>query len=503
MNTNHRVARLVYNNPDYFVYKASGRYLRSYQRDVLNAIIQSIREKAGRSFVIIFSRQSGKNELQAQMFVYLLAALSNYALNIVSVSPTFKPQTLNAMNRLDTVLSRNIFTRLSWKRTEGFKYRVGKCRVIFLSGDPSANVVGETAHILLSIDEAQDISINRFDKSFAPMTAAHNATRVFWGTSWISDTLLSRERRAAEAAQKADGIRRVWIVPGPEIAKEVPSYADFLASEIKHLGRNHPIIRTQYFCEEIDAQAGMFNPTRRALMTGDQPAHDHPLPGVPCAFLLDVAGQDEARMSLDDDAPLQNQGRDSVSLTIVDLDLSTLATLQAPTYRVAHRLQWLGLNHLVVFGQIKALAEAWNPLHIVIDATGVGEGMWALLDKSFPSRVIPVKFSRQEKSEIGYRFLAVIETGRFRDLCLTDDVRMQYDKCVLEILPGPAKSLRWGVPEGARGPTGELIHDDYVLADALVAVLDRMEWCAQTAVEANEGFDPLVGTGYIPPEVEF
>jgi hypothetical protein len=154
-------------------------------------------------------------------------------------------------------------------------------------------------------------------------------------------------------------------------------------------------------------------------------------------------------------------------------------------------LQWTGQNHLTVFGQLKSLAEAWNPLHIVIDATGVGEGLWALLDKAFPGRVLPVKFSRQEKSDIGYRFLGIIETGRFRDCCLTDQVRAQYDACQSEILIGPTKTMRWGVPEGARGPTGELIHDDYLLADALVAVLDRMDWSVQTTVEADEGFDPL------------
>jgi hypothetical protein len=251
------------------------------------------------------------------------------------------------------------------------------------------------------------------------------------------------------------------------------------------------MIRTQYFSEEIDAQAGMFPPARRALMTGDRPAHDRALPGVPCTFLLDVAGQDEASMSLGSE--VSSQGRDAVSLSIVDLDLSTLAILQAPTYRVAHRLQWIGQNHVVVFGQLKSLAEAWNPLYIVIDATGVGEGMWALLDKAFPGRVVPVKFSQQEKSEIGYRFLAVIETGRFRDLCPTDAVRAQYEACTSEILPGPQKTLRWGVPESARNPIGELVHDDYLLADALVAVLDRMEWIIHTEARTVEAADPLKG----------
>ena len=77
--------------------------------------------------------------------------------------------------------------------------------------------------------------------------------------------------------------------------------------------------------------------------------------GRPYTFLLDVAGQDEARMSAGDDAPLANPGRDSVSLTIASIDLSSLETLQAPIYRFVHRQQWTGQNHLVVFGKLKSL----------------------------------------------------------------------------------------------------------------------------------------------------
>ena len=178
-------------------------------------------------------------------------------------------------------------------------------------------------------------------------------------------------------------------------------------------------------------------------------------------------------------------------MSVAEVDLSTLESLQAPTYRVVERYAWQGLNHLTVFGKLKALAETWNPQHIVIDATGVGEGLWAMLDKAFRTRVIPVKFTQQEKSEIGWRFLSIIETGRFRDCCPTETVRMQNAKCQSEILPGPAKTLRWGVPDGTRGPDGELVHDDFVLADALVAKLDELEWSIRSAALIVRAKDPL------------
>ncbi len=165
--------------------------------------------------------------------------------------------------------------------------------------------------------------------------------------------------------------------------------------------------------------------------------------------------------------------------------------MQSPTYRIVHRQAWTGIRYLTVFGQLQALADIWKPQHIVIDATGVGEGLWSLLDKAFPTRVIPVKFSQQQKSEIGWRFLAIIETGRFRNCALTDEVRIQYSNCRSEILPGPAKTFRWGVPDGTRGPDGELVHDDHVIADSLTAVLDRLAWHVRVGTVVIETPDAL------------
>ena len=188
------------------------------------------------------------------------------------------------------------------------------------------------------------------------------------------------------------------------------------------------------------------------------------------AFLLDVAGQAE------NPADSESANRDSTALTIVEVDLGSLKDLQRPTYHVRLRRSWTGQSHLTVFGQIQALYETWLPRHIVIDATGVGEGLWSLLDRRYKTRVIPVKFTRGQKSEIGWQFLSIIDTGRFRDHCHTDEVDLQYTRCQYEILPGPGEVLRWGVPEGTRGPDGAWVHDDYLLADSLVACLDRLEW---------------------------
>jgi hypothetical protein len=484
-------ARLIQHNPYNLAFYGCGITLRPYQVEPIDAILRSIVEKAGRTFVIIISRQSGKDELLCHLKLFLLQRFQEKDREIVEFNPTYKPQTIRSIIRLENRMQSNVITRNRWKKRSDFMRLIGQAKVSFLSADGQANVVGATASLLLIVNEAQDISPSKYDRDCAPMAASTNATRVIVGTAWTSNTLLARELRASLIAEKADGIRRVFIYTSNDVRKHNPPYGDFVDGEVSRLGRTHPLIRTQYFCEEIDSQVGMFTASRRAFMVADQQPHADPQSGSVYAFLLDVAGQDEARMNAGDDAPLANPGRDSVSLTIATIDLSTLATLQAPTYRFVNRLQWTGLNHLVIFDNLKALVESWNPQHIVMDATGVGEGLWALLDNAFPQRVIPVKFSSVVKSDIGWRYIAIIETGRVKDCCLTDKVLAQYDACQSDILPGPGKLLRWGVPDAARGPDGELIHDDIILSDALIAVLDRLEWSVSTDLFSSEGFDPI------------
>jgi hypothetical protein len=466
---------------------ACGINLRPYQREVARAIKDSILNHRGLTFVVILPRQSGKNEVQAHIFSWLLFRYAKEGGRIVSVSPTFKPQTLNNMDRVKSSLDKCVGSRGLWKSSKGYLYSLGKARLQFFSGEPRANVVGATADLLLSVDEAQSISPAKFDKDFDPMTASTNATRVFWGTAWTSNTLLERERRAALQAEKLDGIRRVFFYTGEAVMQILPSYRAHVEAKIARHGRQHPLVKTQYFCEEIDAQTGMFPARRLALMLGDQTAQSEPTPGQLYAMTIDVGGQDEALMNLDG---MGNPGRDYVTVDIHEVDLSSLESLQAPIYRCVHRSSSQGVNHVDVFGQLCAQVDAWNVQHIVIDSTGVGEGLWGMLVRKYPTRVIPIKFTQQTKSEIGYAFLTLIETGRFRDCARTPEIEMQYEKCQSEILVGPAKTMRWGVKDGTRGADGLLVHDDFLLADALITALDKLEWSISIGTTILEFPDP-------------
>jgi hypothetical protein len=502
-------------HPVGFAWLANGIELRDYQCKVMRALVRSVIQRQGLSFVVMFPRQSGKNELQAQIESYLLFLLQDSDAEIVKVSPTWKPQSLNAMRRLERVLGKNKLLADLWKKESGYIYTCGSARVIFLSGSPETNIVGATASTLLEVDEAQDISIAKFDKDIAPMAASTNATRVFWGTAWTSRTLLARELRAALLAQQKDGIVRVFRITADDVAAEVPAYGKFVAEQVARLGRQNPMIRTQYFSEEIDAEGGMFPAARRLLMQAQQARSPAPAAGGVYCLLLDVAGEDEsasvasasvagasvagASMAGVKADTLRNPGRDSTALTIVEVDLSTLAdpVLKAPTYRVVYRQTWTGVKHAALYSQVKTLAETWKARHIVIDATGVGAGLSSFLAKAFGEpRVLPFVFSQKSKSDLGWSFLGIIDSGRFKDYTTADVERQQFEQqldfCAYEVLEGPGKIMRWGVPDGTRDPaTGELVHDDLVLSAALAAVLDGQPWASSAPAVEVKARDPL------------
>ncbi|KAF0112233.1 MAG: hypothetical protein FD147_294 [Chloroflexi bacterium] len=253
-------------DPVVFARHASKTSLRSYQRGVAESIVDSVVNERGLSFVIIFPRQSGKNELQAQLEAYLMTLFSNFPVEMIKVSPTLLPQALNAMRRFERVMRKNTLVEQVWKKEAGNSYKLGEARITFLSGAPESNIVGATASGLLEVDEAQEVTILKYDRDVAPMSASVCATRAFWGTAWTSSTLLARELRAARADEACDGIRRVFTLTADDVAAEVSAYRKHVDERVAHLGRSHPLIRTQYYSEEIDSQGGMFPPERIARM---------------------------------------------------------------------------------------------------------------------------------------------------------------------------------------------------------------------------------------------
>jgi hypothetical protein len=275
--------------------------------------------------------------------------------------------------------------------------------------------------------------------------------------------------------QRRDGRRRVFLHDADEVAAEVPAYGRYVQAQVWRLGRQHPLVRTQFYLEEIDVAGRLFTGQRQKLMRGDHGRLEGPRPGGSYALLLDISGEDEVEGDAQVRLQLANPRRDATALTVVEVERDGPGL---PRYRVVDRRLWLGIKHTALRQEILALFARWRASRLVLDATGVGAGLASFLSRDLPGKVLPVVYTSTEKSRIGWEFLAAIETGRYKDYVPdekseTRQFWYEVDRCGYEVLPGPAHRLRWGVWEPpAYDGLVAAGHDDLLSSASLCVLLD-------------------------------
>ncbi len=458
-----------------------GRALRRYQLPAARAIAGSVSNGLGRELAVVFSRQSGKDEMLAQLCAFLLSRYRRQGGNVVVGLPALRPQGIIARDRLVERLQ----TPLTWNQTrvrEGTIVDVGRASVRFLSASRGANSRGNTADLLLVANEAQDIEPDVWDAVFAPMAASSNATTVFLGTVWSGSTLLARQMRLLGELERSDGVQRVFRVPWREVAAELPVYGDYVRRQIGLLGEQHPFIKTEYELEELDGAGGLFPAERRALVRGAFPPLEGPDgSNAVYALTIDVAGEEEE--GLEGAALRQTQPRkDSTAVSVI-----RIVPGEQPRFEVVAWYLWTGTRHTTLHERIVHLAtRVWNARQVVIDATGVGTGLAAFLRQSLGERIVtPFIFSSASKSQLAWEFLGLIDSGRFQAFdpaqgADREQARLgqlflrQMEACRYVVLPGPGRLLRWGVDD-------ERLHDDLLMAAGMVAVLHRNDWRPRSA----------------------
>ncbi len=391
----------------------SFRRLRPYQREIGLAVLDSIFHKKGLTFSVEIARQGGKNELSAQLELLLLTLFIVEPKNLVKCSPTFKPQTVISMMRLKDRLNDAGFSGI-WTSELGYVIRLGNARAIFLSADESANVVGNTAHILLEIDEAQDVSKEKYTKDFKPMGATTNVTTVHYGTTWDDTTLLEEVKQTNLELEKRDGIRRHFRYDWQEVARHNPDYLAHVQAERERLGENHPLFRTQYCLLPILGGGGFLSPQQRVQLDGKHTRKHSPERGRVYVAGIDLAG--EAEESEDAVLRAARPMQDSTVITIGELDFLDCNDIQKqPRIKIVEHYWWTGRKHAELYPQmVDILKNIWHCRRVVVDATGIGQPVSSFLKKALGSRVVPFTFTAQSKSRLGFNMLAAVNSGRLK-----------------------------------------------------------------------------------------
>jgi hypothetical protein len=448
-------------------YLLRDKALRAYQLDPARAIVKSILDGGGEKFVICFSRQSGKDEMLAQLMAYLLTVFQAAGGQIVVGAPT-KRQADISRERVAARLGNPLTDGDS--RLDDYILRLGKANARFLSADPSSNARGETASLLLVANEAQDIIPARWDAVFDPMAASTNATTLFMGTPWTSATLLAREMRYLRATKPEN----LFMVDWKKVAEVNPAYGARVQSRIAQFGIDHPFIQTEYYLNELGQDGLLFGGVRQEAMRGFHARQRAPVAGAIYCLLVDVAGEDEEAAELGE----LNDKRDSTAATMVEVVPG--AANELPTYRLVQRWSWVGTKHSSLFGQLSNIITGWNVRYTVVDATGVGAGLASFLSAKFgEKKVFPFIFSSKSKSDLGWNFLGLVDAGRFQHYVDdgASDSRLfweQIRQCDYEVRAGPGKLLRWSVPDVR-------LHDDLLISAALCALLDDQDFRLRVA----------------------
>ena len=403
-----------------FAHHILGKPLYPYQSEVAEAILASIYEGKGHIFSVMMSRQSGKNQLSAVLEAYLLACMPQGT--IIKAAPTFAPQSINSRLRLLSMLDTPLTRERIW---QSHGHIIGLApqanpvlvrthagpRVMFFSAAPESNVVGATADLLLEIDEAQDVTREKFDRDFRPMASSCNATTVLYGTAWTDNTLLAQQRAVNLERQQRIGEQLHFEFDWHTLAAINPAYRAFVEQEIARLGEDHLAIQTQYYLRPLNGAGYFLNTLQKTLLQGTHFWEETPREDGWYIAGMDVAGEDRPTSGTTI-SHVASSRRDSTVITIGRVSFNELGL---PTIEVVHHEWWTGRSHLEQYAATVALVERWRIRSLVIDATGIGAGLASLLlDRLSTERVTAFTFSRPSKSRLAYQLLTLLNSGRLK-----------------------------------------------------------------------------------------
>jgi hypothetical protein len=384
-----------------------GIVLRPYQVAAARAIVASVRERRALTLSVMMARQAGKNELSAQVELYLLARHLHRPEVLIKCAPTFDPQARISLRRLWERLEEAGLRELA-ALEEGRAVRLGRARQLFLSAEPGAHVVGHTATLLLEVDEAQEVGREKFQRDFLPMAAAHGATIVFYGTPWDGTTMLEEMREHHLELERRDGVRRHFQFDWTAVAEHSPAYARFVEGERQRLGEEHPLFLTQYTLRSIGGGGRLLSPGQLAQLRGGHPRQAAPRPGEVYVAGLDVGGQD---------LPGTTGQHDATVLTIARVHWPPPdAFVQEPRLEVVEHRAWTGEPHEALHAQlVDLLRHLWRVRRLAVDASGLGETLARLLARSLGEETVAaLRFTAETKSRLGYGLLAAINGGRLK-----------------------------------------------------------------------------------------
>ncbi|MGF1717803.1 terminase family protein [Photobacterium chitinilyticum] len=95
-------------------------------------------------------------------------------------------------------------------------------------------------------------------------------------------------------------------------------------------------------------------------------------------------------------------------------------------FRVLEKHYWRGLNFQYHVAKIEEVYNRYNVSYIGVDTTGIGGGVWDLLQAKYPREAVPIHYSNENKNRLVLKMIDVIESGRLSFDAEHKDIAMAF-----------------------------------------------------------------------------
>jgi len=463
----------------------SGKTLYSYQIKFAKRIIMSVLQNDGSTVTGLFSRQSGKTEVVAQVVLacaILLPALANQPIfrsdprfnrywtdnlgnkkysglkdgMLIGIYAPVDDQAKIAFNRIREMLTKESAKAILKDRDFLLEFDTFNGRCITMrntqyssfigsfSASEGTNIEGKTYHLVI-IDECQDIGDYKLDKSIVPFLAYNNGSMVQIGTPGLHKAAFYRNINTNKKLEREEGLRNHFEYDYLFVQRQNPQYKKFVAQEILKLGGiDNDEFRMNFMLKWM-LDRGMFISDDQLRACGK----DYDLDQLGTGWV--VAGVDWAKKI------------DSTVITILDVDKNIKDPLGRSMKRIISWGEFHGIGYQSQINDIKQMLYKYNVQFCVSDETGVGNMPTEILKELAPPNCIvhPVNFSkRQLMTDIWMNLSTEFLGGRLfypSSKSAQKDIRYKhFQEQFLDLEKDTSKGYLT-----CHAPEGKHYHDDY------------------------------------------
>lgn len=460
-----------------FMRQLVGHDLFPYQIDFARRLIESVLINDGEEITALFSRQSGKTEVVADVVAALMILLPRLAVMFPDLLGKFKNGFWVGLfaptdDQVETIYSR-VVTRLTSDdateilldpeiddEAEGkgkiVRLKTSKSHCRMQTAHPRAKIESKSYHLIV-VDEAQDTDDYVVRKSVHPMGAFYNATLCKTGTPTTRKgdfyrSIQLNKRRQTRRGHRTNHFEANWRF----CARYNPNYKRYVAKERVRLGEDSDEFLLAYELKWL-LERGMFTTSSKMDELGDKTM------GLVHSWFKTpvVVGVDPARTI------------DSTVVTVVWVNWDRPDEFGYYDHRVLNWLELHGDDWEEQYWRIVEFLANYDVLAVAVDSQGVGDAVADRLARLLPrSEVHALPSNTPDQSERWKHLMALMQRNRLgwpsHPKVRRSKVYRRFTQQMLDL-----EKKYQGKHMVAEAPDEAEAHDDYPDSLSLACILTK------------------------------